>query len=403
MKISYNNYVPQSQYSVETTNSLTNGKSDSSTNDGPIVIVPDYCIESLTKSCPLSTISDSALIGNDDILFGFLDRTTQLTNITLYNSELGSNKKPIYIEFANATSLKDAISFSIKYGPIVNPRLVPNNRNTNRTYSLLTNLKEENTCSPQYANSQTTLYDCTLYKHFLYYQTQMRCLIDLHRLLNTRHPENNIEFLANTCRILLKNEYFEEAFALEYDEMPYYEIYPSFFSFNPVIQYIYQRDFSIQSKEIFFPDMSLNALVKSLLLDNNNEYVYKNPLKLIKLSQYLFSNILSFAIRDVRPIVNYTNPKIDFNWTFNSLADALFFYFYIDHSVAKKFAICANETCNNLFYLTKSTPTKKFCCWSCAHRTANRNSKRNKHAEKIARTVKESEKAKPSNTHSSDK
>ena len=144
-----------------------------------------------------------------------------------------------------------------------------------------------------------------------------------------------------------------------------------------------------------FNDLVHNFLKKGKELDNSidqsNEkpiselfsesyaYATVNATNIIELSKYLFSNVLSFFLRDIRPAVSYTSPELDFNWSFHSLADAIFFHFYIDHSAAKHFAICENEKCRNIFYASSSTPRKKYCCQNCGVRVAKRKEYKKNH------------------------
>lgn len=51
--------------------------------------------------------------------------TTDLTPITLYDSDPSEDKSPIYIDFAKAETLDQIITFCNKYGAIINFKLVP--------------------------------------------------------------------------------------------------------------------------------------------------------------------------------------------------------------------------------------------------------------------------------------
>ena len=98
--------------------------------------------------------------------------TTDLTPITLYDSDPSEDKSPIYIDFAKAETLDQIITFCNKYGAIINFKLVPKNDNEYHNYQTL-----------QIFECYNDLYDCISYKHFKYYQLQMKYLIEIHRLM----------------------------------------------------------------------------------------------------------------------------------------------------------------------------------------------------------------------------
>ena len=317
-------------------------------------------------------------------LFGCTKPAHKLSHIVLYNSEEQPSSNPIYIQFANADTLDKAISFSKTYGSIMNPRLVPADNSIVYNYSIVSELKEVRLL----IDEPGVIYDCTSYEHFCYYQLQLQSLIQINRILNSKEPtsKENLNLLAEACCKLLDNPYFDLMFALEFADMPYYEDEPTFFAIDPLFRYTHQRLYSKSHDQIDFPDLSLNVLVQNFLERDHTDFYLCHPQALLKLSKYLFSHTLSFTLRNIRPIATNTKPRIEFEWAYNALIDAIFFSFYIDNSDAKKIAICANEYCNNLFTFTGATSRRKYCCAACAHRVASRNSKRRKKAQSASTT-----------------
>lgn len=335
-------------------------------------------------SIPSPKTTNCSLQYSETKLFGSTKPANKLSRIVLYDSEEQPSSSPIYIQFANADTLDKAISFSKTYGSIMNPRLVPIDNSIVYNYGIISELKEVHFATDE----PGVIYDCTSYEHFCYYQIQLHSLIQIHRVLNSNESKSkeNLTLLADACCKLLDNPYFEVMFALEFADMPDYEDEPTYFAIDPLFRYTHQRLYSKSHDQIDFPDRSLNELVQKLLEGNHADFYLYHPQALLKLSKYLFSHTLSFALRNIRPIVSNTEPRIEFEWTFNALVDAIFFSFYIDNSDAKKIAICANEYCNNLFTFTGSTPQKIYCCAACAHRVASRDSKRRRKAQVTSTT-----------------
>ena len=176
--------------------------------------------------------------------------TTDLTPITLYDSDPSEDKSPIYIDFAKAETLDQIITFCNKYGAIINFKLVPKNDNEYHNYQTL-----------QIFECYNDLYDCISYKHFKYYQLQMKYLIEIHRLMlkyntlkdksytNSKDIDNTLKDLLLNCLALIQNPFFSVMYELEYADTTDHEKYRTYFSKYPFIDYIYRLNIS-KSKHI---------------------------------------------------------------------------------------------------------------------------------------------------------
>lgn len=384
--------------------------------------------------------------------------TTDLTPITLYDSDSSEDKSPIYIDFAKADTLDQIITFCDKYGAIINFKLVPKNDNEYHNYQTL-----------QIFEYYNDLYDCISYKHFTYYQLQMKYLIEIHRLMlkynsltdksytNSKDIDSTLKDLLLNCLALIQNPFFSVMYELEYADTIDHEKYRTYFSKYQFIDYIYRLNISkskhitSQTDDITDIKSTTNVINNSDIETNTNSDIQKddninttadnnaesktdnnsnsitdnktdsitdikadfysdlitnngtptpnadvisflsrtisNPLTdndfchsffishqkvIISLAQCIFSDVLSFEIREIYPKITLKDSEIISDWEFPTLVSAMFFYFYLDYSNSKVITRCANKKCNMLFAHSGAYTKRKYCCHECAHKVANR-------------------------------
>ncbi len=376
--------------------------------------------------------------------------TTDLTPITLYDSKPSEDKSPIYIDFAKAETLDQIIAFCNKYGAIINFKLVPKNDNEYHNYQTL-----------QIFECYNDLYDCISYKHFKYYQLQMKYLIEIHRLMlkyntlkdksytDSKDIDSTLKDLLLNCLALIQNPFFSVMYELEYADTTDHEKYRTYFSKYPFIDYIYRLNIS-KSKHItsqiddiaeaksatnvndnsdsetndnsgikkddnintttdnnaesktdnnsdsitdiktdFYSDLIenngtpapnadvinfLSRTISNPLTDNDfcHSFFISHQEVIISLAQCIFSDVLSFEIREIYPKITLKDSEIISDWEFPTLVSAIFFYFYLDYSNSKVITRCANKKCNMLFAHSGAYTNRKYCCRECAHKVANR-------------------------------
>lgn len=311
----------------------------------------------------------------------------ELSPICVYNSDLpndftplskNDDDLPIYAKFAFAEDNQQIINFFNTYGSIISPSLVPNQDTDTHCFLFadnLTKISKDTQCD------HSSFYECMSLSHFRYYQYEMKYLILIQQLLSNNNltDASSIKLLANYCCELVLNPYFDAMFCYEYSGIFDNEKYAHYFSFNPYMSCMH-RISMLRSNEgsmisSFLPDETYDRDLRIFMAGRKkfDDDIYKcNKDKIVNLAKYLFSNALSFEIRETYPIVNYYNTDLGQDWHFSSLIHALFFSFYLDYSPTKVIAHCANESCNKIFTFTKTRRNKKYCCYNCAHIVSNR-------------------------------
>lgn len=311
---------------------------------------------------------------DNDFIIGSSSATDSTTPITLFDSSsFTNNDYPIYTEFADADTEEKAKDFCKTYGAIINLRLVPKNDSEYHSFQTLSAF-----------NDYKGIYDCISYNHFRYYQLQMKCLLELHRLLNSSDlsSDNILNPLLINCLTLICNPNFSTMFQLEYSETVDHSKYLEYFSEYPVIDYMYRLDSDEYWEDVVFDNPQLSSFlievlsVYSVTPDFSHSFLINNKEQIISLAKYIFSGVLSFEIRNIYPKISFKNSEIVSDWQFPSLISAMFFYFYLDRSNSKVITRCANEKCNKFFVHSGAYSKRIYCCPECAHRVANRKYKK---------------------------
>ena len=121
----------------------------------------------------------------------------------------------------------------------------------------------------------------------------------------------------------------------------------------------------------------LSRTISNPLTDNDfcHSFFISHQEVIISLAQCIFSDVLSFEIREIYPKITLKDSEIISDWEFPTLVSAIFFYFYLDYSNSKVITRCANKKCNMLFAHSGAYTNRKYCCRECAHKVANRNYK----------------------------
>ena len=258
----------------------------------------------------------------------------------------------------------------------------------------------------------------------------MKYLIEIHRLMlkyntlkdksytNSKDIDNTLKDLLLNCLALIQNPFFSVMYELEYADTTDHEKYRTYFSKYPFIDYIYRLNIS-KSKHItsqidditeaksatnvddnsitdiktdFYSDLIenngtpapnadvinfLSRTISNPLTDNDfcHSFFISHQEVIISLAQCIFSDVLSFEIREIYPKITLKDSEIISDWEFPTLVSAIFFYFYLDYSNSKVITRCANKKCNMLFAHSGAYTNRKYCCRECAHKVANRNYK----------------------------
>lgn len=85
--------------------------------------------------------------------------------------------------------------------------------------------------------------------------------------------------------------------------------------------------------------------------------------KVIDLANYVFQDALSFEIRDTKVSAD-SDEKSQNNWSFNTLANAIFHSFYFDKESSDCIAKCAYPNCGKLF-VKDIKSRRRYCCDAC--------------------------------------
>ncbi len=334
------------------------------------------------------------------------------TTISLFDSSTDYlTEEKIYLQLANANNMELALAFCNKYGSVqfIHP--------TAKTIHLYLERGVYN------ANDLTLSHDYILYKHFKFYQLSMHHLVSMYNLIHQKsYSLNDLVSLFQHSIDIMINPYFEDFFGLEYDDptdrgsmksvlknyplmlfLYYASTYMGKSCFKMEIkdsttgktftQPYYEYHYQTISVELLkdsitkFPIQSLGNFISATfdydLKDKSSitlNYIRTNQEQFISLAKYIFSEFLSYLIRDTIPIVSFDTFDNISSWKFNSLANAIFFYFYMDCSNGNIYKRCANDYCQKLFACSPAYTRKIYCSPNCAHKVANRKWKQNKKA-----------------------
>lgn len=327
------------------------------------------------------------------------------TTVALYNSSIYYiDEEKIYLQLANANTPELACMFCNNYGSLP-PKMPPSE---DIFYHL------ENSKNPE------LYHDYVLYNHFQFYQLTMYNLLNIFKYLQApKLSTNDYILLFEHCVNLMTNPFFGDFFELEYYPNAYDKTYlMSELEKYPLIQYMlylrlytkpklsmkngriceepnpnpifkYQnihQSFLYATTEIFPKKCFEEFLSAMLSFDLNNiskplhKYVKRNQHQFLSFAQYVFSEFLVYFIKDATPIVSFDTFDNISSWKFNSLANAIFFYFYMDCSNGNIYKRCDNDYCQKLFACSPAYTRKIYCSPNCAHKVANRKWKQNKKA-----------------------
>lgn len=347
------------------------------------------------------------IIGNDEVYDFFFRSLNTISDmniepIILYDSSIFSSDK-IYLELANAITPKLALNFCNKYGT-----LYPPNNKLSDIYSYIENFDDF---------KQERLYDYFLYNHFQFYRFTMYSLLNIYGILQKDifSPDDLFQLFKHSISSISNpfyNIYFpilfdditddiDEALDIISDNYPLmkfihllsidYQEEPLLLYQSPSVSILLEKISSFPNKHFsefiklslskFDPIYKLTVPHISDLPFNVQEYFKIHKKDCINFAKYVFSQILSFLIKDCVPVVDFSSFDNISSWKFTSLADAIFFYFHMDCSNGNKYKVCANEYCQQLFACSPAYSKKIYCSNTCAHKVANRKYK-NKHKNK---------------------
>ena len=180
-----------------------------------------------------------------------------------------------------------------------------------------------------------------------------------------------LRFIYNLC-IRKSNKYYEFDVFDDNSETivkhRVYEYYLETASIDLLKQYstyFPQKEFVTFLSTILSFDLNINTTELT-------NYIKNNSTQITSFAKYVFSEYLSYFIRDTIPIVSFDTFDNISSWKFSSLANAIFFYFYMDCSNGNIYKKCANEYCQKLFACSPAYKRKIYCSPNCAHKVANR-------------------------------
>lgn len=223
----------------------------------------------------------------------------------------------------------------------------------------------------------------------------MRCFFSINQILQVNNlTDNNLRDLFTYCFNFITNPYFDDFFQLEFsascydfDEMydllrPYKLIQYIYMINNPKehlplgseekIHYILLSEFPKEELTVFFQN-TLRLWQQGKL---PHDYLVNHKREFIELARYIFYSGLSFSVRETHPEIHFNSTDNISFWKFDSLATAIFFHYYIEHSETSYYKRCANEKCQQLFLCSTKYPRTIYCSRNCGHRVANRNYKK---------------------------
>lgn len=310
-------------------------------------------------------------------------------------------------ELINVKDQNDALTFTKKYGALVNTRLFRSNFSEMHSSSTVSDMVNSE-CGPSYE-----AFDLMLYNHFMFYQHDLYYLQLIHsKLANLSQNASSAQFfldLLNDTAVLLTNPYLNETKYIEYtqpdvpdivnDTFPYAKfrfyiddvinpLYEDIPVFNFGTRTTYKLDNS-DFEDIFFDlaNRDVKIFPKTfpcvLFLDaigstvQNQDYWLDQKECIIQYAELLFNDILSFHLREITPYSKISVDSAELCWNFPSLAHAIFFDFYNQITGNSTYKICANENCKKIF-LCNRNKYKIYCSKRCAHNTTNRKSIRKK-------------------------
>lgn len=329
----------------------------------------------------------------------------------------------VFLELAKANTIEKAIIFFNKYGSLVNLK----------TFSAPT----ENYHYPHTLQALDDIFenkhDAMAYDHFLFYQKEMKSLVEIHSLLTSiKHSKSKspkkLQDLLLECMEILCNPCFSSMFFLEFNETQDDEIMHSLFNNYPLFDYRYAmfldnhnkkpknfqlecthnysslysnndilflieaikklyhgvtktKNIPLSDKNTIFLSETMEKLHQGVIkIENNlyiNDFLSKHHKELINLAQNIFKQFLGFYISEIYPLPTSPSNQNGLIFHYPSLISTIFFYFNLFCSEGSEIKHCENEYCNKLFICPVSRKNQKiYCSKTCAHRVTNRKYKK---------------------------
>lgn len=272
--------------------------------------------------------------------------SSNIKDIVIYDLEDRTHDNCIYLDLANANTDEQIIDFCNTYGSIVNPFMAKTGFSTMHDLGPLQSL-----CQDIKKNTGKEM-DIVIQDLFRYYQIQAKCLVEIYCLLSDNlNKADNLYLLLQYCIKFFSNYYFIAMLNLEHnivsdDTQEYF----SYLSRYPSIAFIYsfhQEILNKNNENTFCEELMtviaqkndhsfLSNIAKLYLKEPNNlksrefkSFLIENKTSFLTYANSILTDALSFEIREVREIA-LDHLDIMLNWQFSSLANAIFYSFYLD-------------------------------------------------------------------------